>query len=200
MAQGSKSGPGGGNNAMLAVTLAGVFIGMIGVTFASVPLYRLFCQATGYGGTVRTDASPQAATVLDRTITVRFDANTFDKLPWRFEPVQREIAIRIGETAHVKYVATNLSDHPTTGHASFNVSPDLAGAYFDKVQCFCFTSQTLAPHETKEMDVVFYVDPEIVKSRDLGYLRTITLSYTMYPGDGSEPVAAAATDVQGKKL
>lgn len=200
MDRGEKSGSRSSNNAMIAVTLAGVFVGMIGMTFASVPLYRLFCQATGYGGTVRTAATPQAATVLDRMITVRFDANTSGTLPWRFEPLQREIAIRIGETAHVKYEATNLSDHATTGHASFNVSPDLAGSYFNKVQCFCFTSQTLAPHERKEMDVVFYVDPEIVNSPDLGYLRTITLSYTMYPGDGSEPVAAAAADTQGKKL
>lgn len=178
-------------NVMLAVVLAGVFVGMIGVTYAAVPLYRMFCQVTGYGGTVRVATQAEANTVLAKTINVRFDSNMSGGLPWKFAPVQREITVRIGETAHVKYQATNLADHATTGRATFNVAPALAGSYFNKVQCFCFTNQTLAAHETRDMDVYFYVDPEIVNSPELKHVGTITLSYTMFPSEAPKPVASA---------
>lgn len=178
-------------NAMLAVVLGGVFVGMIGMTYAAVPLYQMFCRVTGYGGTTRTSTQAEAKTILNRTIHVRFDANTSDGLPWKFEPVQREITVRIGASAHVKYEATNLSNHATTGRATFNVTPQLAGSYFNKVHCFCFTNQTLAAGETKEMDIDFYIDPDIVKAPELKHVDTITLSYTMYPGEVPKPVASA---------
>jgi cytochrome c oxidase assembly protein subunit 11 len=197
MTENDKRAARGRNNGMLAVVLGGVFVGMIGMTYASVPLYRMICQVTGYGGTVRRATTAEAGTILDRTINVRFDANTSETLPWSFHPLQREITVKIGATAHAKYEATNLADHPTTGRAIFNVTPDLAGSYFDKVQCFCFTNQTLAAGESKEMDVEFYVDPDIVKSRELTHIQTITLSYTMYPVDASKPLASTGTDDVG---
>jgi cytochrome c oxidase assembly protein subunit 11 len=178
-------------NAMLAVVLGGVFVGMIGMTYAAVPLYQLFCQVTGYGGTTRTSTQTHASTVLNKTITIRFDANTSDGLPWKFEPVQRAITVRIGASAHVKYEATNLADHATTGRATFNVTPQRAGSYFNKVHCFCFTNQTLAAGETKEMDIDFYIDPDIAKAPELKHVETITLSYTMFPGEAPKPVASA---------
>ena len=163
--------------ALACVALAA---GMVAMSFAAVPLYRLFCQATGFGGTPQRAEAP-AGPVLDRLMTVRFDANVGSGLAWEFEPVEREIELKIGEERQAAYRVTNRSDRPTTGTATFNVSPQLAGAYFVKIECFCFTEQTLAPGQSIEMPVSFFIDPAIVEDRDVANLGTVTLSYTFYP-------------------
>ncbi|MDB4273658.1 cytochrome c oxidase assembly protein [bacterium] len=179
------------SNLLVAGACGAFFAGMIGMAYASVPLYRLFCQVTGYGGTTqRTDT--YADRVLDRTITIRFDANTAGGLPWEFQPKAREITGRIGETLQATYRAVNRFNVPTWGRATFNVTPELAGAYFNKVECFCFTDTTLAPGESLDMPVVFYVDPDIVDVPELRDIKTITLSYTFFPIEGAKPVASAA--------
>lgn len=178
------------SNRVVAGVCVAFFFGMVGMAYAAVPLYSLFCQVTGYGGTTRRAPQQYAARVLDRDITIRFDANTAG-LAWDFQPVQRAITIKIGATAQAHYKATNKLSSPTSGRATFNVVPELAGAYFNKVECFCFTDQTLKPGETADMPVVFYVDPDIVNAPELKDIRTITLSYTMFPSEGDKPVAAA---------
>ncbi|PWK68156.1 cytochrome c oxidase assembly protein subunit 11 [Aminobacter sp. AP02] len=164
--------------------------GMVGMAYAAVPLYAMFCQVTGYGGTTQR-VEQYSDKILDRTITVRFDANTSGGLPWDFQPVARDIQIKIGETTQAHYTAKNVFDAPTQGRATFNVTPEMAGAYFNKVECFCFTDTTLKPGETLDMPVVFYVDPEIVNVPELKDIKTITLSYTFFPIEGEKPVAAA---------
>src|SRR5690606_25834676 len=155
----------------------------------------MFCQITGYGGTTQR-VEQYSDRILERTVTVRFDANVSGALPWRFEPAAREMTMRIGETAEARYVATNLFGSPASGRATFNVTPPLAGAYFNKVECFCFTDTTLKPGEDMEMPVVFFVDPEFVNDPDLKDVKTITLSYTFFPIDKPDSVvdAAAATN------
>ncbi|RWX58556.1 cytochrome c oxidase assembly protein, partial [Mesorhizobium sp. M2A.F.Ca.ET.039.01.1.1] len=153
--------------------------------------YKMFCQVTGYGGTTQRAEKQYAGRVLDRDITIRFDANT-NGIPWQFEPVARSVTIKIGETTQAHYSATNKFDRPITGRASFNVQPEMAGAYFNKVECFCFTDTTLKPGETLDMPVVFYVDPDIVNVPELKDLKTITLSYTMFPVEKKQPVASSA--------
>lgn len=183
------------------VAVAGVcvafFAGMVGMAYAAVPLYRIFCQVTGYGGTTQRAEQQYAGKVLDREITIRFDANAAG-VPWEFEPVARSVTVKIGETARAHYRAVNKLPTPTTGRASFNVTPDLAGAYFNKVECFCFTNQTLQPGETADMPVVFYVDPDIVNVPELKDIKTITLSYTMFLAEGDKPVAAAPDSGKSK--
>ncbi|MBC7142847.1 MAG: cytochrome c oxidase assembly protein, partial [Rhodobacteraceae bacterium] len=148
-----------GNN-RIAAMLVGVVVTMGALAWAAVPFYSWFCQVTGYGGTpsVRTEG---AAEVLDELVTVRFDANTEPGMPWEFRPVQREMTLKIGETGMAFYEAYNPTDRAVAGTASYNVAPDLAGYYFTKIQCFCFTEQVLKPGERVEMPVVFYVDPEL---------------------------------------
>ncbi|WFU48338.1 cytochrome c oxidase assembly protein [Sinorhizobium terangae] len=174
-------------------------VGMVGMAYAAVPLYDMFCRVTGYNGT--TQRVEQASDViLDEKVKVTFDANT-SGLPWEFKPVQRDIDVRIGETVQVSYRAKNLSSKPTTGQATFNVTPMAAGAYFNKVQCFCFTETTLQPGEELEMPVVFFVDPEIVKAVETKGIKTLTLSYTFYPREPSKPLAevkAKAGEAQNK--
>ena len=162
-----------------AVFLFGAVAGMIGLAYASVPLYRLFCQVTGFGGTTRV-ATAAPGTVAGRSVTVRFDANVARDLPWRFEPVSRSIDVVVGESALAYYRVKNLSDQPVTGSATFNVTPHKAGPYFAKVECFCFTEQTLAPGETIEMPVSFFIDPEILERAEAKNLSEITLSYTFF--------------------
>jgi cytochrome c oxidase assembly protein subunit 11 len=153
---------------------------MVGLAYASVPLYRMFCQVTGFGGTTqRAEAAPEKT--VDRHMTIRFDANTAPSLPWIFEPVQRTLDVKIGAENFAYYRATNTSDHPMTGSAVFNVAPDTAGAYFNKIECFCFTEQTLKPGESVKMPVVFYVDPKIRQDDATRGIDEITLSYTFYP-------------------
>ena len=152
---------------------------MVGASFAAVPFYNWFCRQTGFGGV--TQVSEKAPTeVLGRKVTVRFDSNVAPGLPWKFEPEQNEISLRIGEVATVHYKVINEAAREITAQAGYNVSPPQVGAYFTKINCFCFTQQTLAAGETREMTVVFYVDPSIVKDQDLDRLNTITLSYTFY--------------------
>jgi cytochrome c oxidase assembly protein subunit 11 len=180
------------SNRLIAGVCVAFFGGMIGAAYASVPLYRLFCQMTGYGGTTQRAEHQYSDKILDRTITVRFDANTAG-VPWQFAPVQRDMTMQIGETVQAEYRAANLSDRPTTGRATFNVTPDMAGAYFNKVECFCFTESTLKAGETLDMPVVFYVDPAIVDVPELKNIKTITLSYTFFPVEKEAPVAVDGT-------
>lgn len=176
-------------NRNVAIACTVFFSSMIGVAYAAVPLYEMFCQITGYGGTTQR-VEQYSQTVLDQEITVRFDANVSGGLPWQFEPVQRSTRLKIGETTQVSYRATNVANRPAMGRASFNVSPHLAGAYFMKVECFCFTDTELQPGESMDMPVVFYVDPEIVNVPELKDVKTITLSYTFFPT--AEPSSVAA--------
>ena len=168
------------NNRTAAIAaLAG--LGMLGLAFASVPLYREFCQVTGYGGTTqRADYAP-GADVAAGKVTVRFDGNVSPKMPWRFGPVQETVQVVPGASTQIFYQATNLSDRPVTGQAAFNVSPDIVGKYFDKIQCFCFTEQTLKAGQSVDMPVVFFVDPKIKQDPDTKDIDQITLSYTFYP-------------------
>jgi cytochrome c oxidase assembly protein subunit 11 len=175
---------------LLPIALVGLVAAMVGLAFASVPLYRLFCQATGYGG-VPQRADRGADKVLDRTIRIRFDANVDGALPWTFAPDQRVMQIKIGETALAFFKATNNSSVPVTGQAIFNVAPELAGRYFTKIECFCFKQQTLAPHASVEMPVTFFVDPKIVDDDDTKTIDEITLSYTFYRSETGSGVAVA---------
>ncbi|TNE41232.1 MAG: cytochrome c oxidase assembly protein [Alphaproteobacteria bacterium] len=165
-----------------------VVAAMVGVSFAAVPLYNMFCRVTGFGGTTQRAVSAPDH-VVDRTITVRFDSTVSQRMPWHFKPLQREVQVKLGESKLVFYRAENLSDHPITGTASFNVTPDRAGSYFTKIQCFCFTEQTLQPGEAVDMPVTFYVDPEAVEDRSMDSVHTITLSYTFYPKKSEDQIA-----------
>ncbi|AHK43646.1 MULTISPECIES: cytochrome c oxidase assembly protein [Ensifer] len=186
------------NGAIVGTCIAFV-VGMTGMAYAAVPLYDMFCRVTGYNGT--TQRVEQASDViLDEKVKVTFDANTSGGLPWEFRPVQRDIDVRIGETVQVMYRAKNLSSKPTTGQATFNVTPMQAGAYFNKVQCFCFTETTLQPGEEMEMPVVFFVDPDMVKAVETKDIKTLTLSYTFYPREPSKPVAQVKTGETENKL
>ncbi|MGV3575996.1 MAG: cytochrome c oxidase assembly protein [Devosia sp.] len=169
------------SNRRIGLTLLGVAAGMVGLAFASVPLYQLFCQVTGYGGTTRTaDANPKG--VIAREMKVRFDVNIENSLNWTVKPAAA-ITDQIGRVDTVNYIATNNSDKPVTGQAVFNVVPEKAGIYFNKIECFCFTEQTLQPGETVEMPIVFFVDPDIDQNRELKTIKEITLSYTFYASD-----------------
>ncbi len=158
----------------------GVFVAaMVGAAYAAVPFYNWFCRTTGFAGTPQiAETAPDH--VLGRTLIIRFDSNVAAGLPWKFTPEQNEIKLRIGEVATVHYKVINMAAREITAQASYNVSPPQVGAYFDKINCFCFTQQTMKPGETREMTVVFYVDPKIVKDSDQDDLNTITLSYTFY--------------------
>jgi cytochrome c oxidase assembly protein subunit 11 len=166
---------------------------MVGAAYASVPFYNWFCRQTGFAGT------PQIAKVapkgeLGRTISVRFDGNVTGGLPWKFEPEQNSIDVKLGEVVTVNFIATNLSARETTGQAAYNVAPGTTGAYFTKINCFCFTEQTLGPGEKREMPVVFYVDASLAKDGELDDLNTITLSYSFYPvREPAKPVADSGT-------
>lgn len=166
-------------NTRLLVTLSGVAVAMVGAAYAAIPLYNLFCQVTGYGGTTQV-ASAEAGTVLERTVEVRFDSSMGRGLPWTFEPVQSSMTVQVGETSLAFYRATNNSDQPVTGMATYNVTPFKAAPYFSKLECFCFTEQTLQPGESIEMPVLFFVDPLIDEERRMDDVRTITLSYTFF--------------------
>jgi cytochrome c oxidase assembly protein subunit 11 len=166
-------------NARTALLMALVAAAMVGLAFASVPLYRLFCEVTGFAGTTqRADRAPGA---IAGQVGVRFDANVHPGLPWRFEPVQRTVQIAPGARTQIFYRATNLVARTTTGQAVFNVTPDKAGRYFKKIECFCFTEQALRPGQTADMPVVFFVDPAIRNDPDTRDIDEITLSYTFYP-------------------
>ncbi len=168
------------SDAKVAIICASIAIGMVGLAYASVPLYRLFCQITGFAGTTQRAIAPSNE-VLDRTIIIRFDSNIAPGLEWEFAPVLTTTEVRIGENSLAFYRATNRSSVPLVGTATFNVTPEQAGAFFNKVECFCFTEQRLEPGESVEMPVSFFVDPAIVKDPDGALVRTIALSYTFHP-------------------
>ncbi len=177
------------SNLKVAVSMASIAVGMVGVSYAAVPLYQLFCQVTGYGGTTqRAERAPD--TILERTITVRFDANVSRGMGWKFRPVQRKQVLKIGESALAYYEAENPTGRRITGTSSFNVSPQAAGVYFSKVECFCFTEQTLEPGARVEMPVTYFIDPEIMNDPVARKFREITLSYTFFPVKESAKVAA----------
>lgn len=159
--------------------LAAVAVGMVGLAYASVPLYEIFCRVTGFGGTTQV-AAAGADRVLGRTMTVRFDSNVNPELPWRFQPAQRSMKLRVGETGLAFYQATNTGRDTLVGTATFNVTPDKAGLYFDKIDCFCFTEQVLRPGETVDMPVSFYLDPDLAEDPKMDGVTTITLSYTFF--------------------
>ena len=171
-------------NAKTGLRLALVAVAMVALAFASVPLYRAFCQATGFGGT--TQRAEKAPGAVAGEIGVRFDANIDSKLPWRFEPLRETVRIHPGEKTTIYYRATNLTARTTTGRAIFNVTPEETGPYFNKIACFCFNEQTLKPGESVKMPVVFYVDPRIRDDEDTRSIDEITLSYTFYPVESGE--------------
>lgn len=185
---------------MLVAASCGVFVAaMVGAAYAAVPLYNWFCRTTGFAGT--TQVAHQAPEhILGRTINIRFDSNVAPGLPWKFMPEQNEITVRIGEVTTVHYKVINEAARTITALASYNVSPPQVGGYFAKINCFCFTEQTLKPGETREMAVVFYVDPKIVQDRDQDDLNTITLSYTFYPVRAPARPVAEAPDKNSSKL
>jgi cytochrome c oxidase assembly protein subunit 11 len=171
-------------NRIVGIRAALFGLAMLGLAFASVPLYRVFCQVTGFGGTtMKADAAPGA---VAGQIGVRFDANIDPALPWKFEPVQETVRIHPGARTTIYYRATNYTARPTTGQAIFNVTPEIAGKYFSKIECFCFTEQTLKPGESVKMPVIFFVDPKLRDDPDTRHIDEITLSYTFYPVENPE--------------
>lgn len=173
------------NNSRVVAMCVGMVLGMGGLAYASVPLYELFCQVTGYGGTTQqVDAEAAAGVgVIDRNINVRFDANTASVLHWDFAPEQRQVTLKMGEQMIINYVAKNLSDKPIVGMASFNVTPQAAGVFFNKIECFCFTDTYIEPGQTLKMPVTFYIDPDMDQEKAMKALNTITLSYTFYESE-----------------
>jgi cytochrome c oxidase assembly protein subunit 11 len=175
-------------NRLLLAVLLGFTGGMIGLTFASAPLYRIFCQATGFGGTTQTAKSAPGATGT-RVIEILFNADVAPGLPWAFEPEQRQMTVRPGEPSLALFRATNRSSREITGSATYNVTPDAAGLYFDKIQCFCFSEQRLGPGETAELPVTFFVDPAIAADPNARDIPAITLSYTFFLAKPRAPTA-----------
>ena len=180
---------------LIAFCCGGLVAIMIGMSFAAVPLYYWFCRTTGYGGTTQVAKSAPRQT-SDRTVTVRFDANVAAGLPWRFEPEQRTIDVKLGQVVTVYYSVTNEAARVTAGQAGYNVSPSTVGIYFEKINCFCFTEQTMKPGERRDMAVVFYVDPKLAEDSEKDRVDLITLSYTFYPA--RVPDQAAASTLPGK--
>ena len=193
MATEKKTGKAKRGNAMIAVACIAFVGAMIGVSYAAVPLYQLFCQVTGYGGTTqRAETAP--AEPIDRKITVRFDANVGAGLDWALKPNERTITLQVGAVGETAYTARNLTGETSWGTATFNVTPFEAGPYFSKIDCFCFTEQELKGGETAEMGITFYVDPDIAEDPNLDHIKNITLSYTMFPAEAPEPKPFAARD------
>lgn len=174
-------------NLRVAAICAVVFVAMVGAAYASVPLYRIFCQATGFGGTPRR-AQEAASHQLDRTVVVRFDTN-IRGLPWDFAPEQASETVKIGATNLAFFKVTNNGAQPITGRAAYNVTPESTSPYFSKLECFCFKDQTIKPGETKEFPVAYFVDPLIAQDADAGRVQEITLSYTFYRSPDQKPSA-----------
>ncbi|MDE2445001.1 MAG: cytochrome c oxidase assembly protein [Alphaproteobacteria bacterium] len=188
----SQLSPTSRKNRRVAFLATGVVIGMIGLSYAAVPFYKAFCKATGFGGTTqRAEKAPDKAT--DKFISVRFDANTSNDLGWEFHARKTEMQVKIGEQTMAYYDARNTSTRTVTGSAIFNVSPPSAGAYFNKIQCFCFTKHTLQPGQAAEFPVMFFVDPALLDNPDAAGIKEITLSYTFYPAV-PDTTAAAQTN------
>ena len=183
-------------NTRVFAICGGVVVGMVGMAYAAVPLYDLFCRVTGYGGTTQL-VQYDPGQVLDRQVTVRFDASNSRDFPWEFEPLQRDMTVNVGETALAFYRATNHTDEPVTGVASYNVTPFKTGPYFAKLECFCFTEQTLGPGESMDMPVIFFVDPLMDEEARLDDIRTITLSYTFWRADDERVYETAQASFEG---
>jgi cytochrome c oxidase assembly protein subunit 11 len=181
---------------VVAAVCGFVVVLMVGASYAAVPFYNWFCRATGFNGTTQVATAAPSATPLARKIAVRFDSNVAPGLPWKFVPEQTEIEVKIGQVVTIFYTVINQSARTTTGQAAYNVAPLTVGAYFQKINCFCFTEQTMAPGEKREMPVVFYVDPSIADDSDNAGVNTITLSYTFYPvrDPAAKPLAAGEPD------
>lgn len=181
------------SNRRTASLVAGIAVGMFALAYASVPLYQLFCQVTGYGGTTqRAETAPEHA--IDRWMTVSFNADVAPDLPWSFRPVERSVRVRVGEPMLIHYAAENLGRETIVGTATFNVTPSKIGVYFTKLECFCFTEQVLKPGEKVEMPVTFFLDPDLAKDRHLDSLGVVTLSYSFFRAksqEGARTVAAA---------
>jgi len=184
---------------ILVASICGFVVAlMVGASYAAVPFYNWFCRTTGFNGTTQVATSAPSAT-LERRIAVRFDANVSGGLPWKFEPEQNEITVKVGEVVTVYYTVTNQAARTTSGLAAYNVAPLTAGVYFQKINCFCFTEQTFKPGEKREMAVVFYVDPTIAADAEQAGLNSITLSYTFYPAKDPAPRPLAATEPDKRK-
>ncbi len=193
---------------LVAFLCGGLVAAMVGLSFAAVPFYSWFCRTTGYGGTTQV-AKTLPTQVSGRMVTVRFDSNVAAGLPWRFEPERRTVDVKLGQVVTVYYAVTNEAARLTAGQAGYNVSPSTVGIYFEKINCFCFTEQTMKPGEKRDMAVVFYVDPKLAEDAELDGVKTITLSYTFYPvhplpdpppraGDGRVGAEAAESTAPGK--
>ena len=189
-------------DAVVAAICGLVVVLMVGASYAAVPFYNWFCRTTGFNGTTQVATSAPSGAPLARKVAVRFDANVAPGLPWKFEPEQTEIEVKIGEVVTIFYTVTNQAARATTGQAAYNVAPLTVGAYFQKINCFCFTEQTMAAGEKREMPVVFYVDPALAADAENDGLNTITLSYTFYPvrDPAPKPLAASEPDKPKKNL
>src|SRR5262245_60677587 len=194
-----KSAPRLGRDALVAAICGLIVVLMVGASYAAVPFYNWFCRATGFNGTTQVATAAPSASPLSRRIAVRFDSNVAGGLPWKFEPEKTEIEVRIGEVTTVYYTVTNQSARTTVGQAAYNVAPLTVGAYFQKINCFCFTEQTMAPGEKREMPVVFYVDPALAADHENDTLNTITLSYTFFPVRDAAPKPVAAQEQDQRK-
>jgi cytochrome c oxidase assembly protein subunit 11 len=188
------------SNAKVAGIAAAVALGALALSFAAVPFYQAFCRATGFAGTTQV-ARAESALRGERTIPVRFNANVAPGLDWDFSPEQDTVAARTGKTVTVFFKFRNRTNHETFARAVYNVTPEISGAYFDKVSCFCFTEQRLGPHEEAELPVVFFLDPKLEKDRDMVLVHEITLSYTLFaPPPGEKPVAVGSGGEAAPKL
>lgn len=187
------------SNRLIASACVCFVAGMVGMAYAAVPLYEIFCQVTGYGGTIQR-ADTGADRILDQEVTVRFDANVSSKLPWEFDPEVTKMKVKIGATEQANYIVANVDSVPVGATASFNVSPPAAGAYFNKLECFCFTDQVLKPGETQTMPVIFFIDPEYVNDPDVKDVKTITLSYTFFRSDIDEETLAQLNQNDQNKI
>jgi cytochrome c oxidase assembly protein subunit 11 len=178
-------------NRIVGLSAAGMVAGMVGLSFAAVPLYDLFCRVTGFNGTPMIGGAAAPGATGERTITIRFNANTQPNLPWRFEPVAPSVELRLGEEGVAFYQARNIADRPATGVSTYNVTPEVVGKYFHKTACFCFEEQTLAPGQQADMPLAFWVDPRIAEDPNTRGIRTITVSYTFFRSLGDAERAGA---------
>ena len=183
-------------NRRIAVACVSAVAVMVGMAYAAVPLYNLFCRVTGYAGTTQVAVNSEGIRIVDREVKVRFDANIEKGFGWEFAPVQRDVALKLGETREIAYRARNLTGKPLTGTATFNVTPQSAGAYFNKIECFCFTETTLQPGEELIMPVVFFVDPDMADTEETRDIHTITLSYTFFERETEEKPLAVLSEPQ----
>jgi cytochrome c oxidase assembly protein subunit 11 len=179
----------GSRNLRTSLGLLGIVVAMVGLSFAAVPLYRVFCEATGFNGTTKRSAGSSVA-ISEQMVNVRFDASVSPELPWRFFPMQKQVRVRLGEPMVIFYRAENLSNETVTGQATFNVLPLNAGQFFNKIQCFCFKEQTLKPGQGVDMAVQFYVDPAMAQNPDVKDAAAITLSYTFFRSADDQPASA----------